>query len=97
MNKSKIMVILSLSIICYFISKYYHNSEINGFFKHSSGYSIGDYFEIPSNLHHFRGDTIFRQNQPLAKLTNYERRIDGSGIIQIRSISNDEIGFYIKK
>jgi len=73
------------------------DSELKkGWWKHGSGYSIGDV--IYFNGRHVRNDTIIINDRPIAVIKSRKRTIIGDdNEIIIKSLHTNETGIYYQK
>lgn len=73
-----------------------HNEIEKSWWKYGSGLHLGDVLRFDdSNL---KGDTIYRNNQPVAIVIACERKVlENSGVLKLKSIHNEKTGTYHEK
>jgi len=64
--------------------------------KYREGYYIGDWIEFQS-VYSLKNDTIFINDSATALITKSYKRIDGSEVMEIQSITANETGTYFAK
>ena len=69
-----------------------------GFWKYSDGIYIGDALIFKSGSYKIQGDTIFKNNVPIALFDKIENRsLIGDKLLYIKDLKDNEIGVYISK
>ncbi len=64
--------------------------------KHGGGVHIGDFVSF-KRMYKVTNDTIYKNDEKVAVIKELKKRIDGSRVLIIKSISSDSTGTYFAK
>lgn len=64
--------------------------------KYGGGFYIGDAFSVGKYIY-VKNDTLYRKQEPIAKIISLKRRIDLSKVLIIQSLASNEMGTYYAK
>lgn len=70
--------------------------EVEGFWKYSEGFYIGDVLDFKVKHLEIRKDTVFRNNRPVAQIQKIENNFFVKRLY-IKSINSNVTGVYVEK
>ena len=97
-NNSKLLISLLIFLgVVTFSCKSNSERTADLFWKYHHGFRIGDFINVDGSLYSISNDTIYKNDSAVATIIDVKWRISFDNILSIKSISEDQMGYYVSK